>query len=69
MHLDHGEQRTGKHPPELSSDVQHVHLAATHHHPDQSVIVGSSPLQPANIRYDDTHVGHKLSLQCSLCFW
>lgn len=41
-------QRTSKHPSELGSDVQHVHLAAAHHHSDQGVVVGPGALPRKN---------------------
>lgn len=44
VYLDHRMQRAGKQPPELSSDVQQVHLTASHHHSDQGVIVSACTL-------------------------
>ena len=45
FYLDHGKQGAGEHPPELSSDVHQVHLAATHHHSDQGVVISSCTLR------------------------
>lgn len=58
VYLDHVVQRAGEHPPELSSDVQHVHLTATCHHSDQGVVISPSALQHKKINphYDD-HLG------------
>lgn len=50
-YLDHGMKRTGKHPSECSSDVQHVHLTAADHHSDQGVVISSCTLH----RGDFTH--------------
>lgn len=44
VYLDHRMQRAGEQPPELSSDVQQVHLTASHHHSDQGVIVSACTL-------------------------
>lgn len=38
-------QGASKKPPELSSDVQHVHLTTSHHHSDQGVVISTCTLQ------------------------
>ena len=43
-HLDGIVQGAGEHPPVVSLDVHHVHLAAGGHHSDQGVVVRSCTL-------------------------
>lgn len=50
-YLDHGMKRTGKHPSECSSDVQHVHLTAADHHSDQGVVISSCTLHRGNFTH------------------
>lgn len=45
FYLDHRKQGASKQLSELSSDVQHVHLATSHHHPNQGVIVSACTLK------------------------
>lgn len=44
-------KRTGKHPSECSSDVQHVHLTAADHHSDQGVVISSCTLHRGNFTH------------------
>lgn len=55
LYLDHGVQRAGKLPPELGSDVHHVHLATRHHHSDQGVVVSARSLQRTHKHNPDKH--------------
>ena len=64
FYLDHWKQGAGKHPPELSSDVHHVHLAATHHHSDQGVVIGSCTLKQTHKHM----MTHNFSLSSGLSF-